>query len=464
MSGGPPRLFGTDGIRGPFGEFPLDRSTVRAVGRRVAESLDANGRQPTIVIGGDTRASTPVLARWLSDGIAAAGGRSRHAGVVPTPAVAVLTQALGTDAGIALSASHNPHPDNGIKLFDAAGFKWSRVAERRLEERLAAVDEVAAGAPPETDEGDIEVEPELAAIYRARLRSTLPAGKPLEGLTVALDTANGAATPFAASLLGELGARVHAMGDRPDGENINRDCGSTRPERLVGLVRESGSDLGLAFDGDADRVVLVDETGSLQDGDTILYLWATDLARRGALDPAAIVATTMSNLGLERALESAAIEVVRCDVGDRVVVETLRERGLLLGGEQSGHVVHLGLGTTGDGLITALAMARLVVESGRPLSQLAAPVERFPQVLLNVRVPRRVAFDELPSVSAKARQIERRLGEEGRLLLRYSGTEPLARVMIEGRDQEEIERLAADLADEIGAALASDPEPGESPV
>ncbi len=462
MSDPAPRLFGTDGIRGPFGEYPLDRPTVTALGSRVAEELATNAHQPLVMLGGDTRSSTPVLARWLVDGIAAAGGLWRWAGTVPTPAIAFAARVHGADVGIALSASHNPHPDNGIKLFDGDGFKWDRAAERRLEEQLAATPaKEAADFPPGTS--PLEVDPALAGTYRDHLRSTVGAGEPLAGLTVALDTANGAATPFARDLFTALGARIHAIGDRPDGENINRDCGSTRPERLRELVRETSSDLGMAFDGDADRVVLIDETGAVQDGDTILYLWAVELAKRGLLDPPAIVATTMSNLGLEHALASESIDVVRCDVGDRVVVETMREHGILLGGEQSGHIVHLGSATTGDGLLTGLAMARLLAGAAEPLSGLAAAVERFPQVLVNVRVARRVAFDTLPSVADKARAIERQLGDDGRLLLRYSGTEPLARVMIEGRDQQQIERLADDLAREIGEALGAEEAPSEGP-
>lgn len=457
------RLFGTDGIRGPFGEFPLDRATVTALGRRVAEDLSSNGHQPLAVLGGDTRSSTPTLAGWLVDGIASAGGRALWAGTVPTPAVAVLTRARGADVGIALSASHNPHPDNGIKLFDAEGFKWCRRAEYRLEQHLAQ-HSGGAGPIPQTDRAPLEVDSALARTYRDHLRSTLGAGEPLAGLTVALDTANGAATPFARELFGQLGAEVHSIGDRPDGENINRDCGSTRPGRLVDLVRSRGSDLGIAFDGDADRAILVDETEALQDGDTILYLWAVELARQGVLDPPAIVATTMSNLGLEQALAAEGIEVVRCDVGDRIVVETMREQGILLGGEQSGHIVQLGISTTGDGLLTALAMARLLAEADRPFSEMASPVERLPQVLVNVRVGRRVAFNSLPSVAAKARSIEQQLGDDGRLLLRYSGTEPLARVMIEGRDRAEIERLAEALAREIGETLGSDTPPTEGPA
>ncbi len=243
------------------------------------------------------------------------------------------------------------------------------------------------------------------------------------------------------------------IGDQPDGRNINLDCGSTHPKGLCDLIERGGFDLGIAFDGDADRALLVDERGVLQDGDTMLYLWALHLQRTGSLVPSAIVATTMSNLGLEVTLRRSGIETVRCDVGDRFVVATMRQRRILLGGEQSGHLVHLDLGSTGDGLMTAIQMVYLIAGQESSLSQLAAGLERFPQVLVNVRVERRVDFGELPSVAAKARRIEEHLGQEGRLLLRYSGTEPLARVMIEGRDQGEIEDLAADLAAEIGSCL-----------
>ncbi len=452
MSGDAPRLFGTDGIRGPFGEPPLDRRTVEQLAFHLASSINTNGRQPSLILGGDTRANTPTLAAWVAAGLAAGGVEHRYAGVLPTPGIAVVTRSLGLDGGVAISASHNPYPDNGLKPFDRNGFKWSREAEKALEVSLSESGDTSIAEL----ENDLVADPTLAETYLAHLRATLPEGRPLDGLTVALDCANGAASPFAATLFESLGAAIHVIGDNPDGTNINLECGSTHPGRLVELVGAVGADFGVAFDGDADRAILVDETGSIQDGDSVIYLWAREMQRRGALDPSAIVATTMSNLGLEQALASLGIETVRCDVGDRVVVETMRQRGIRLGGEQSGHIIHLDHGSTGDGLLTAIQIGALIARSGESLSELAAPVERFPQILVNVRVGSKQPFETLPSVSAKASSILEKLGNDGRLLLRYSGTEPLARVMIEGRDQDEIESLARELAAEIGSVLGGE--------
>jgi phosphoglucosamine mutase len=454
------QFFGTDGVRGPFGEYPLDQTTITRLGYHLGRQMSASGPSaqgrsgsPRIVLAGDTRESTPTLAAWFTTGFQAGGGGGLYAGVLPTPGIAYLTRSLGLDGGVAISASHNPFPDNGVKLFDSQGFKWNRAEEQRLEAALAATDEPEfepefeqANEEPQADRG-------LGELYFDHLVEALPDGQPLSGLRVALDAANGAAAPYAERLFETLGATVSVIGDQPDGRNINLDCGSTHPQALCDLVTAGDFDLGIAFDGDADRALLVDEQGTLQDGDTMLYLWALHLQQAGELDPAAIVATTMSNLGLEVALKRKGIETIRCDVGDRVVVETMRQRNVLLGGEQSGHVIHLDLGSTGDGLMTAIQLAQVVTVQGTPLSQLSAELERFPQILVNIRVARKVPFEELPSVLARARQIEEHLGDEGRLLLRYSGTEPLARVMIEGRDQSEIEGLANDLAAQIGTEL-----------
>jgi phosphoglucosamine mutase len=444
------RLFGTDGIRGPFGVPPLVRETVTGIGFRLAETLERRtGRPAGIVVGGDTRESTPTIASWLLAGFAAAGGDGRYAGVLPTPAVAFLARHLGLDGAVAVSASHNPFGDNGIKFFDADGFKWNRGAESEIEIALAEPIPVPMPSPqslPHADES-------LVDAYLDHLVATLPPDAPLGGLRLGIDAANGAAAPYVRRLFSDLGAEVLVIGDRPTGKNINLGYGSTHPARLMDLVRSERLSLGVALDGDADRALLVDETGVLQDGDTMLYLWALELAGRGLLEPRSIVATVMSNLGLELGLRDQGIETIRCDVGDRVVVETMREHGSLLGGEQSGHLVHLDLGTTGDGLSTALHMSRLLARADRPLSRLAAQLGRLPQVLLNVPVSRKIDFDELPGVASKVAEVEGELGDRGRLLLRYSGTEPLARVMIEGTDQARIELLARMLADEIGTVL-----------
>lgn len=452
-----PRLFGTDGVRAPFGEPPLDRDTVVSLAIALGRSLAELGDAPQVVLGGDTRESTVQICRWIAAGLQHAGVGSRYLGVVPTPAVAWVTTELGAAAGVAVSASHNPMPDNGIKLLTGDGGKWESAAEAALEGCME---------PAPADLAEVELHPDHTAIdaYLAHLAEGVQDGSagdgdaphtPLAGLRIALDAANGAASPYARRLFEGLGAEVLTLCDEPDGRNINQACGSTHPERLETLVAEEGCDLGFAFDGDADRCLLVDETGRLRDGDAILYLWATALADDDALEPQAIVATSMSNLGLERALEERGISVVRCGVGDRQVVETLEREGLTLGGEQSGHIVQRRLSTTGDGLLTALHLAARVARSGRSVSELTAGFRRFPQILVNVRVASKPDLDTLPAVMSAARRVEDELGDSGRLVLRYSGTEPLARVMIEGPDQATTERLAEELASvirgEIGA-------------
>jgi len=388
----------------------------------------------------------------------------RYAGVIPTPGVSFLAGELGADAGVVVSASHNPYPDNGIKLFDGEGFKWSEAAEAELEQRLRAAAETAGpGLPPPLPPSaplppllPLIIETDLRERYLSHLASTVAAGggPPLAGLSVVLDTGNGATSAYAGELFGRLGAEVTRLGAAPDGRNVNLGCGSTAPEGMAAAVVGAGAPLGAAFDGDADRCILVDERGEVRDGDAILYLWATQLLAEGRLAPPAIVATSMSNLGLERALARHGIAVVRCGVGDRLVVETMRREGILLGGEQSGHIVRLDLAATGDGLLTAVQMAALVHRAGRPLSELLAGFRRYPQTLVNVRVASKPDLATLPRVTAAVRAVEEELGADGRLVLRYSGTEPVARVMIEGPDQQTIEtlagHLAAVLADELG--------------
>lgn len=456
----PTRLFGTDGIRGTFGVEPLDAATVRRLGRALAARLARPGGKPRVVLGGDTRASTPELVNWLAQGLGGQGsGRGVEVtflGTVPTPAVAWVTRTLGAACGVAVSASHNPHPDNGIKLVDGEGFKWPPAWEAALEDQLEET--AAADAEP------VELTVDRGAV-EAYLRSLVSAareghgadagGLPLEGLAVAVDAGNGAASPYAEKLFASLGARVTVINAAPDGRNINAGCGSTHPGALAELILASGGDLGFSFDGDADRVILADEKGEIRDGDAILYLWGRDLADRGALPGRRVVATSMSNLGLDAALAEAGISLVRCDVGDRVVVDTMRREGVVLGGEQSGHIVNLELGTTGDGLLTALVVALLRARRKRPLSELVRGFERFPQLIENVRVREKVPFEGLPAVVEARRRVEEELARSGRLVLRYSGTEPLARIMIEGRDRGRIETLAEELAAVIATEIGA---------
>jgi phosphoglucosamine mutase len=454
-------LFGTDGIRGRFGQPPLDRETVARLAAELAATLreappaGVLREAPAVVLGGDTRESTPDLCAWLAEGLAAGGIEVRYAGVIPTPGVAYLTRALSAAAGVVVSASHNPYPDNGIKLFGADGFKWSDEAEAALAARLEirATPRLAAGGPAPPPAETALRDRYLDFLASAFVAANGAGAPPLAGLGVVLDAGNGAASSYARPLFERLGARVTLLHAAPDGRNVNLGCGSTAPAEMAARVVAEGADLGAAFDGDADRCIVADERGEVRDGDAILFLWATALARDGALPGQRIVATSMSNLGLERALDAAGIGIVRCDVGDRWVVEALRREGLELGGEQSGHIVALSRATTGDGLLTALTVAHLRHRADRPLSAMLAPFRRYPQILVNIRVARKAAFDSLPGVVAAQREVERALGRDGRLVLRYSGTEPLARVMIEGPEQGEVERLAERLADAIRDAI-----------
>ena len=444
-----PRLFGTDGVRGVFGEPPLDELTMRRLALALARELREGDPSPRIVMGGDTRESTPILGRLFAAELRAAGVEVVWLGVVPTPAVAAAVRERGASAGVVLSASHNPWHDNGVKLIDASGFKWPPAREAALEARLDAASkaELAGG------EAQLEVAQELVASYSASLLASL-GGARLEGLRIVLDTANGAASQFAGPLFTAAGAEVEVIHQAPDGRNINAGCGSTHPQVVAEATREGRFHLGFSFDGDADRALLADENGEVRDGDTLLYLWALELQRQGLLRGNNIVATSMSNLGLEVALRREGIGLQRCDVGDREVVEMLEKEGLVLGGEQSGHIVNRLLGTTGDGLLTALQIAAILARDGRPVSQQLAAFQRFPQTLKSYRVKQKPPLDSLPAVAAAQRRIDEELGVEGRLVLRYSGTEPLVRIMIEGPDRPTIERLEKELAAILLAELA----------
>ena len=451
-------------MRAVFGTPPLDRSTVQAVGYWFARLCGGRRPAPLLILGGDTRSSRTEIAGWLAAAIRAAGCEVRSAGVVPTPAVAYLVTELGAAGGIVVSASHNPYTDNGVKLIGADGFKVDPSVEQAIEDRLEdwvrgssdplppqAADRIAAGAAgAQTDE-----EPAHADRDRDHLAASLPPDRPLAGLRIAVDAANGAGAPYAERLFTGLGADCAVTCDQPDGRNINLDCGSTCTERVAAFTRATGSDLGVALDGDADRALLCDHRGRICDGDILLYVWATYLAARDDLPGRRIVATTMSNMGLEKALEAGNVDVVRCGVGDREVVDVMRRQDIRLGGEQSGHLVDLELGTTGDGLLTAAAVAAIVAASGRSLAYLAAGFRRFPQTLRNVKVREKQPLESVPGLSEAVASVERELGTSGRVLLRYSGTEALARVMIEGPDQARIEELCSSITSVLEAELGA---------
>ena len=442
-------LFGTDGIRGRALVPPLDRDTVTAVGRALADILGEGGGDRHLLLAGDTRASTDTLAEWLGGGFQAGGGTLTWGGVLPTPAVSQLLRTGGWSAGVVISASHNPAHDNGIKILGATGEKIADRSERRIEDRLGTVDIPPNGSLPPLPTPDRD----LAGRYVDLVLATHDRPTPLAGLHVVVDTAHGAASGFASELLERLGARVTSIASSPDGTNINALCGATAPQQLQRTVVELGADAGLALDGDADRAVLVDETGRLFDGDDILLAWGRHLAGADRLPGRAVVATVMSNFGLERALEAERIRLIRSAVGDRSVWLAMRESGSALGGEQSGHVICAHHTVSGDGLVTGTHVLAIAASQGVPLSSVSG-LERMPQVLLNVQVVRKPPFDRVPAVARQLAHTEARLGHRGRVLLRYSGTEPLARVMIEGEDAEEITALATSLAETIRTELS----------
>ena len=452
--------FGTDGVRGDA-DHDLPAPFVVALGRATARVL----RPVHVLIGRDTRASGPRLAAELATGLEAEGVTPVQLGVLPTPAIAFVAARRGDPAAI-VSASHNAWSDNGVKVIGADGRKLPDGAEDRIEAELEALvadvasgpwmsgsDEVANGAALSFD-GD----PEAGDAYVEHLLSTLD-GRTLEGLDLVLDCAYGAGFELGPRALRAAGARVHVLHARPDGRNINRDCGSTHPEALQAEVVRTGAHLGLALDGDGDRVLAVDERGELVDGDQIMTMCAIDMHARGELRNDAIAVTVMSNLGLRRALRGAGIGVVETPVGDRHVVAAMQERDLGLGGEQSGHIVFADFATTGDGLLTGLRVADLVVRSGRPLSDLGAGMRRVPQVLVNVRVQSRVDVGGSVVLGAAVREVERELGENGRVLVRGSGTEPLVRIMIEADEQEVADGAAARLRSVVTAEFGADGRP-----
>lgn len=444
------KLFGTDGIRGVPGQYPLDNSTLYWAGRSLGEYLRAHTAQPRVLIGMDTRESGPRLARRIAEGLAAAGTRPVFAGVLTTPGVACLVHEQMFSAGVVISASHNPFTDNGVKLIAHTGMKFPDAIEEALEQHiLNRTDSAPAPLPTE-----LPVAPGLEQSYLGFLQRRAVAGAKLAGMRIVLDCANGAASRLGPALFRELGADAIAIHCQPDGRNINAGCGSLHPESLQKKVVEAGAAFGVAFDGDADRAIFVSSSGRIVDGDGVLLVAARYLKETGGLKGAAIVGTTMANLGLERALRAEGLCLTRVPVGDRYVLEEMLRSGANLGGEQSGHIIFLDDATTGDGLLTAVKIASLVALRG-PLDELVRGLTVFPQTIINVPVREKPALDSLPAVAAALAAAERSLGSEGRVVLRYSGTEPLARVMVEALRNEDVERwseaIAAAIQSSIGA-------------
>jgi phosphoglucosamine mutase len=445
-------LFGTDGIRGVAGSPPLDPATVFAFGTALGEwaaSRATSSRPPRIVIGMDTRESGPWLAAHVAGGLARAGVESSFAGLTTTPGVAYLTRVEDFVAGVMISASHNPYRDNGLKAFDHSGFKLPDEIEHGIEARIFGL--LSAGHPPAPLQ--LSPNPSLDRHYIDYLAAMEPAG--LAGWKIVLDCANGAASFLAPALFARLGAGVVATACAPDGRNINLGCGALHVEPLRRRVLEEGADAGAAFDGDADRCILVSRSGKIIDGDHVMLIAAREFASLGRFrdGAAAVVATVMSNLGLERALERHAIRLLRTAVGDKYGLEEMVRRDLPLGGEQSGHVIFRDCATTGDGLLTALRVLGIARASGRTLDELTADFTSYPQLLVNVPVNTRRPLEELAAVQAAIHAAESEFGAAGRVLVRFSGTEPLARVMVEGPDQALVERHAHSIADAIRAAL-----------
>jgi phosphoglucosamine mutase len=438
------RLFGTDGVRGKAGAAPLDPPTVRRLGAALVRALPHGTESPQLLVGRDTRESGDWIEAELAHGACGEGASVTSVGVVPTPAVAFLTRTGTYDAGVVISASHNPYEDNGIKVFSGRGEKFTEVVEREVEAIMAdsswAARAGTAGHVPRAD---------LVDAYLGHLRVVFPEASSIERFTIAIDCANGATTTVAPELFNSLGFETIAIGNRPDGRNINLHCGSTHPERLAETVVVRGCAMGVAFDGDGDRAIFVDHHGHIVDGDAVLLMCGRQLQREGRLRGHAIVATVMSNIGLELALKPLGIDLVRTSVGDKYVMEEMLKRNLSLGGEQSGHIIFSDYLFTGDGLCTALNVLRTVALTGRTLADLAADLTTYPQVLLNVRVREKVELDAVPAVADAIARVEARVAGQGRLLIRYSGTEPLLRVMLEGQQQDEIRGWAQEIVDVV---------------
>lgn len=457
MTAGTRKLFGTDGIRGIAGEFPLDPATVYAVGLALGHSLRKKSPRPKVLLGRDTRESSPWIAATLAEALRQTGAKAESAGVVPTPAVAYLARAHGFNAGVVISASHNPWHDNGIKLFGGDGFKLPDALELAMEEEILFHASKAAAVnvkslPP------VEDNPALQSDYIQFLRTSLP-NLSLGAMKLVVDCANGAASAVAPELFRRLNregrAKVTLLNVKPDGRNINANCGALHPNVVAAEVKERKATMGITFDGDADRCMLAGSRGNVINGDAILLMAGRDLKARGLLTGDVVVATTMSNMGLEAALKRSGIKMLRAPVGDRYVLEEMLKSKAALGGEQSGHILLPHLATTGDGMLTALVILELVARTGKSVDELTSDLKVFPQVIVNVKVREKKPLAGIPAVAAAIHAAEEELKDSGRVVIRYSGTEPLARVMIEAENSEAMKRhadaIAAAIRNELGA-------------
>ena len=437
-------LFGTDGVRGRANIAPMTPELALSLGRAITlVARRGKTRPPRIVIGKDTRLSGYMLETALASGICAMGGRVLLCGPVPTPAVANLTQSMRADAGLVISASHNPYDDNGIKIFGPDGFKLPDREELEIEQLLE--DPRLLQGPTGAQIGRAERIDDAAGRYIVYAKSTFPRHLTLDGTRIVVDAAHGAAYRVAPAVFAELGAQVTTVGSSPNGRNINRRCGALHPEHVVSHVRKAKADIGIALDGDADRLIVVDETGRIVDGDFIMALCATRMLRQRRLARRTLVATIMSNMGLEHALERAGGKLLRTPVGDRYVVEEMLKRGCSLGGEQSGHLIFLEHATTGDGVVAALQVLAIMLEEQRPLSELLSVMDQVPQVLRSVKLPERRALEAMPKLNRLTAEWQKKLGREGRIVVRWSGTEPKLRLMAEGPSSDTLGALLDDL-------------------
>src|SRR5437868_116075 len=446
------KLFGTDGIRGVAGEYPLDGSTVFAIGRALGDHLSYGRRRPQVVIGQDTRESSGWIADAVAVGLASAPAEISSAGVITTPGIAFLTRELGFDAGVVISASHNPWIDNGIKVFGSDGYKLSDEIELSIEKEIFRL--IENGGSPEARPQVLPTLPgdhDLRERYETWLRSRVP--KPKIRGKIVVDCANGAASPCAPELFAMLGLDVEFIHCAPNGKNINDHCGALYPQVVAEKVAKSGSAMGITFDGDADRALFADRHGNVVNGDAVLLMASRDLQSRNELDAAMVVATTMSNMGLEAALKRFGIRMLRAAVGDKYVLDEMRKNGAVLGGEQSGHIIFSRVATTGDGLLTALIVLDIISRTGKQLDELVADLKVFPQLIKNVRVREKQPLEQIATVRSAIREAEQDLEGSGRVVVRYSGTEPLARVMIEAESQEKMQRHIEAISGAIQKAI-----------
>ena len=445
------QLFGTDGVRGVANVYPMTTEIAMQLGRAIAFIVKNRVRGNTIVIGKDTRLSGYMLENALAAGICSMGVNVQLVGPLPTPGIAFITTSMRADAGVVISASHNPFQDNGIKIFSADGFKLPDEVEADIED-VNFSQKMAALRPVAEEVGRASRIDDAAGRYIVALKNTFPKDYVLDDFHIVLDCAHGATYKVAPHVFAELGARVTCIGCEPDGTNINAGCGALHPEVMAARVQQLGADIGLALDGDGDRLIVCDEHGRIVDGDHIMAICASELMHRRKLKKKTLVATVMSNMGLEQAMVAMGGQMVRTQVGDRFVVEAMRARGYNFGGEQSGHLVFLDYNTTGDGTLAALQLLAIMIRKRKPLSELAAIMTTYPQILENVRMAVRIAPEQIPGFPEALRACEQRLGSRGRILVRPSGTEPVIRVMTEGEDEAEIAAMAHELCDVIRRA------------